>query len=141
MSAAKVGRTQQAEFGRQADLREQKAVFDSAQARNKFERVRGQQAAAIGATGLDPSSFSDLLADSVMESELEVKAIKFQGAQEAYNLRTQGAAARQSGDAAQVASYFSAAGTVASGGAKIAAGPTFQSTAIGPWRTSVQYGA
>lgn len=81
--------TNAVEFERQADLRVQKAKFDGAQAINRYNRVYGDQMAAIGKSGLDVGTFSDVIADSALESNLEVQQLKWTGDQEARNLKVQ----------------------------------------------------
>ena len=129
-------------YDQQARNREEKAKFDSAQARTKYDRHRGQTLASIGTTGFDIASFSDVFADSATESALEVKAIKYQGTVESNYLRFQGASAKYQGKAALLGSVFQAAGQVAGGFGKTAGmGPTQAAgTTVGyqPWNYQMQ---
>lgn len=105
----------------QAQLQLEKGEFDAATAARKFQRTQGQAIANIGQTGISLDSFSDVLADNVMESALEQKAIRFGAANAAANLRSQATGAAVSGTAAVIGGTFGAAGQYMAGQAKAAA--------------------
>jgi hypothetical protein len=134
------GRENQAQFEYQAALREQKGKYDAEQARNKYDRTRGQAAVNMGTTGISLASFSDVMADSAMESALEIKAIRFQAQAEAENLRAQGRAKANEGRAAFIGSVFSAIGTGLNTRAKLASmggGSGTGNVAYQPWNYQV----
>lgn len=127
----------------QAQLREEKAAFDSAQAVTKFQRVQGQAIANIGTTGIDLQSFSDVLADSAVESALEVAAIKWQGQHEADNLRFQARTQEYQAKAAMISSVFQATGQALGGAGKAYGmqGSPANGVAYQPWGYQVnRYG-
>lgn len=122
-------------YRQQAIMREEKAKFDSSQAITRFQRTQGQAIANIGTTGISIESFSDVLADSAIESALEVEAIKWQGTAEANNLRFQADAQEYQGKAAFIGSLFAAAGQVAGGVGKSMGmqGSPANGVAFKPW--------
>lgn len=102
----------------QADLQIQKGEFDAARAADKFRRTQGQAIANIGATGISLDSFGDVLADNVMESALEQKAIMYGAYSAARNLRSQASGALVSAGAAFIGGTFGAAGQYMAGQAR-----------------------
>ena len=138
----KIGDANAKAYDQAAKNREEKAKFDSEQALTKYDRTRGAAVAAIGTTGFDIASFSDVFADSATESALEVKAIKYQGTVEANYLRFQADSQRYQGNAALIGSVFQAAGQVGAGYGKsqgmnqnVAAGTT---VGYQPWNYQMQ---
>lgn len=126
----------------QAAYREEKAKYDSEQALTRYQRVRGAQVATAATTGLDIASFSDVMADSAMESALEVKAIKYQGTLEANNLRFQASGERAEATNAKSSGTWNAIGQGVSGAAKLLGQmPTNSVSTSSPWQTTVKYGA
>jgi hypothetical protein len=126
----------------QAAYREEKAKYDSAQALTRYQRVRGAQIASAASTGLDIASFSDVMADSAMESALEIKAIKYQGHLEAQNLRFQASGKRTEAENALAAGYLNAGSAVIGAAGKMAGSlPTNSVSTDSPWTTTVRYGA
>lgn len=71
-------------------------------------------ASASGLGALDPTIL-DLAGDTAAEGKYREDLIRYGGDERAAGLRTQAAASRFSGKNAQNASYFAAAGTLASG--------------------------
>lgn len=96
--------------------RQEKAKFDIERADVKYRRVTGSTVAKIGSTGVDVSSFSDVLADDAKESALEKKAIQVSADIDSANLRFQAAGQRSQGQAALVTGIFGAASSVVSAG-------------------------
>lgn len=133
------GKANAAGYRQQAILREEKAKYDSAQAITRFERTQGQAVANIGTTGLSIESFSDVLADSAVESALEVEAIKWQGHAEANNLRFQAATQEYQGKAAMISGIFSAVGQAAGGMGKAMGmqGSPMNGVGYSPWSYQV----
>lgn len=128
------------ELDRQAEIRREKAEYDVRQATTKFERLQGQTIASAATTGLSLQSFSDVLADSVMEHALEVKAIRWGGGNEARNLEGQAAGQRYNGQAAMIGGIFGAAGKLTGGLEKAysyAGGPGRGDVGIGSWAATV----
>lgn len=135
MQSAKIHSANAAALEEQAKRREIKAGFDADEARRNYRRAAGKNRAAASATGLDLSTFSDIEDDSALESALEVEAIKYGGSVDAANYRTQANIQRAEGRAAQIGGYFSAAGKLAGGAARLPnqGGSTF----VPSWSTSV----
>jgi hypothetical protein len=73
-----------------AKLAEQQAAAQADATRNKALRIRGQQQAAVGASGiaLEGSSFADAMADSDTEAELDAQTQLYNGRLQARNYRT-----------------------------------------------------
>jgi hypothetical protein len=84
----------------QAEARLEKAKFDIDTVKRAYERDRGNKLSRIGASGVDTSSFFDVLADDTGESFLERKAIQYNADAEAANLRFQAWGERQGGQSA-----------------------------------------
>lgn len=125
---------------RQAALRREKGEFDARAAETKYERFRGQTVASIGATGLSIASMGDILADSVMESQLEVNAIRWGARNESDNLLTQASGERAKGQAALIGGVFGAIGAGAKGfGNAMAMAPAGGSYTVGTgeWAATV----
>lgn len=141
IESSKIANRNAAQFDEQARLRLEKGKYDVENALNKYERTRGQAVANIGTTGIDPSSFGDVLADSLAESKMEVQAIKFGTRAEVMGLQFQANSQREQGRAAQIGSYFGAAGQVL--GAVGKAQYTSENPSAGgsagfsPWRYSI----
>ena len=139
-AGAKAHKASAAAFEQQAIMREQKGAFDAQQAIHRYDRNRGQTVASIGTTGLSLESFSDVLADSAVESALEVKAIKYGAKAEADNLRFQAAGQRVQAKTTRQAGTLSAVGTMLGAGAKAYGGAPSASTASvfsQPWSATV----
>lgn len=140
-AASKTAQVNAQSIDNQAAYREEKAKFDASQALTRYQRVRGAQIATAASTGLDIASFSDVMADSAMESALELKAIKYQGTLEANNLRFQASGQRAEAANAKGAGTWGAINAGLSGAAKIyGAMPTNSVSTDSPWTTSVSYG-
>ena len=105
---------QGAEAERQAQLRLEKGEFDVQQSQRRFNRVQGEVLAGIGTTGVDVSSFLDVLMDDAAEGALERKAIRWTAANEAHSLRVQARGMRRAGKDSITGAYFGAAGSVVS---------------------------
>lgn len=105
----------------QAYLREQKGEYDVEQADRRFRREQGKVLAGLAVSGVDASSFYDVLNDNASESALEKKTIRYGATADANNLRHQAMTTKAQGKAAFIGSIFSAAGTVASGYGKVGA--------------------
>jgi hypothetical protein len=112
---AQTARVNAAALEQQAQIRLQKGEFDADQAINKYERLAGQARANIGVTGISADSFGDVLADSAMESALEVKAIRWGAAHEAKNLQFQASVQRANAKAAKVGGIFGVLGSALKG--------------------------
>jgi hypothetical protein len=141
-NATKVANMNASALEQQAALRQEKAKFDAAQAATKFERLRGQQYALIGKSGLDTGTFSDLLADSALESALEQKQIHWTADRESDNLNFQAGSARMNGQMERQGAILSGIGKLASGAGSIAGQlPSSSVSVSSPWQTSVSYGS
>src|SRR5690348_8426391 len=108
--SAKIAERNAKQYDEQARLRLEKGKYDVENALNKYERTRGQAFANIGTTGLDPSSFSDVLADSLAESKMEVEAIKFGTRAEVMGLQFQATSKREEAGAARFGGIFGGIG-------------------------------
>lgn len=141
MESAKIANRNAAQYDEQARLRLEKGKYDVENALNKYERTRGQAFANIGTTGIDPKSFSDVLADSLAESSMEVQAIKFGTRAEVSGLQFQASSQREEAKAAKIGSYFGAAGQVLGAAGKFASAsqnPSAGGSAgFSPWRYSI----
>jgi hypothetical protein len=141
-NATKVANLNANALEQQAALRQEKAKFDAAQAATKFERLRGQQYALIGKSGLDTGTFSDLLADSALESALEQKQIHWTADRESDNLNFQAGSARMNGQMERQGAILSGIGKLAGGAGSIAGQMPSSSVSVSsPWQTSVSYGS
>ncbi len=134
-AAKKAGKQTQASYERSAKDRLEKITFDLGRADRNYRQGVGESLANIGQSGISRTSFYDVLADGASEFAIEKKNITDTGNNEARQLREQGSLAYQSGKDAQTASYFSAAGKVASAGVTIA-GSQFQP--VGTWQTTTR---
>jgi hypothetical protein len=96
--------------------------LDAGMARQEGERVAGQQKAAFGASGVDPSVGSplSLMADTRVMSELDAQNIRFNAEQEAATYRRQGRNFQRAGERARTASQYGAAGAFLGGASNIA---------------------
>jgi len=139
-------------LNKQAVERENKAAFDSANRLKKAEfdietskregvRKAGVVSAAIGGSGFDVRSFSEVLNDDAAEQAVSVAAIRYTGNLDAYEMQYQGqqegkqlragaVAQVKAGKDAKSAGYLKAAGAVVKlGGAFGSATP--QATTVG----------
>jgi hypothetical protein len=91
-----------------ANIAEQQAQSDAAAVRDKAVRLRGQQLAQTGASGIDTSGFMDAISDSDIQAELDAQNTEYNGKIKASNFRSQAAMSRESGDAALVSGLFGA---------------------------------
>jgi hypothetical protein len=138
-SQARVSETNARALETQAAYRQEKAKFDAAQVLTKYQRVRGKQIAGAAASGIDIASFSDALADSTIESALEVKAIRYQGTLEANNLLFQAAGERNEADGFRRAGTINAVAAGLQGGARLAGQIPTSTSVSSPWETSVSF--
>ena len=99
-------------FDQQAIARIEKGEFDAAQSRRRFNRQQGETIAAIGTTGVDASSFLDVLMDDASEAALEREAIRHTARAEADQLRFQGREQRRAAKGAVIGSLVGAAASV-----------------------------
>jgi len=136
ISANKTGQANQKALESQADLREQKGVYDEEQARNRYTRSRGTTIARMAGSGLDLTTFIDVLNDDAAEAATERKAIRFGAQVDAANIRFKGASSAAEGKGALVGSVFSAAGTAFAGYGKATAMRAKSSNNVSPTYSS-----
>jgi len=93
-----------------ADIAQEQAASESEAIREKAQRLRGQQIAAAGASGvaLDGSSFVDAMADSAINAELDALNAEYSGKLQSWNYRAQAKAAQESQNGALVEGIFGA---------------------------------
>ncbi len=93
-----------------AKLAEQQAAADAAATRNQAIRVRGQQRAAAGASGiaLEGSSFADAMADSDIEAELDAQTLDYNGRLQSRNYRRAAQAVRSNARGDVIGGYVGA---------------------------------
>ena len=93
-----------------ARIAQQQAAADAAATRNQAVRVRGQQRAAAGASGiaLEGSSFADAMADSDIEAELDAQIQDYNGRLQSRNYRRAGRVARSNARGDVVGGYIGA---------------------------------
>lgn len=133
-----------------ADTRLKKAAFDIETAKRNAGRKSGTVRAGISASGFSQASFSDVLADDASEAALEQAAIKYtadldayearyQGAQEARQLRSQAAGQINAASDAERAGWIRGAAGAATSLGGAFTGKTAQATTSG-WEASVSNG-
>lgn len=132
-----------------AETRMKKAAFDIETSKRAAGRQAGTVRAKVATSGFSQESFSEVLADDAAEAALEQSAIRYtaeldayearyQGQQEAKQLRAQAAGQITAGQDAKRASYING---VASATASL--GSVFQtkaSSSSSEWDTSLSYG-
>jgi len=93
-----------------ARIADQQAAADVAATRNQAVRVRGQQRAAAGASGiaLEGSSFADAMADSDIEAELDAQTQDYNGRLQSRNYRREAQAARSNARSDVIGGYAGA---------------------------------
>lgn len=88
--------------------------------KKKSQQMLGATRAAYGASGLTmEGSPLDILASSASDAELDRQNILYQGHVRAAGYENDATMSKMAGDNAMTQSYFSAAGTLLSGGAKV----------------------
>jgi hypothetical protein len=93
-----------------AKIAEQQAAADAAATRNQAVRVRGEERAAAGASGiaLAGSSFADAMADSDTEAELDAQTQEYNGRLQSRNYRRAAQVARSNASGDVIGGYFGA---------------------------------
>lgn len=99
----------------QAKQRKLKAEYDVGIAERDYRRDKGSRTAQIAASGIDPRSFDDVLADDAAEAALERQAIRYSGANDAFQLQQQSNNKRAEAASAKQGGFYAAAGAVLGG--------------------------
>lgn len=102
-------------YEQQAALRMEQAQYEIGKQDRLYRRQAGNVQAQISASGIDPRSFSDVLADDAAENKLAKDAIAWSAQNDASQLRFQAQSQRIAGRDAVRASYFGAASSIVGG--------------------------
>jgi len=104
---------------RQATAATQKAAYEEEMRREKGRKLSASQRAAAGATGITMESFSDVFAQTALDTELDALAIRYGGdigssmyKSEATGQRFTGTQAKKAGTISAGATLLTGAGTV-----------------------------
>ena len=119
---AKVAKNNAITQSRMATAAAEKGTRDEQRLRLQIAQAKGNQRAALGASGRELSgSASDLIADTAMMGELDALTLRYNAGMEAYgyevdagNSRAQSALYKQSGRTAAAGTLLTTAGSVAS---------------------------
>jgi len=103
---------------RQATAATQKAAFEEEMRREKGRKLSASQRAAAGATGITMESFSDVFAQTALDTELDALAIRYGGDIGASMYKSEAGGLRFTGTQAKKAGTISAGATLLTGAGK-----------------------
>ena len=104
---------------RQATAATQKAAFEEEMRREKGRKLSASQRAAAGATGITMESFSDVFAQTALDTELDALAIRYGGDIGSSMYRSEATGQRFAGAQAKKAGILSAGATLLTGAATV----------------------
>ena len=103
---------------RQATAATQKAAYEEEMRREKGRKLSASQRAAAGATGITMESFSDVFAQTALDTELDALAIRYGGDIESSRYKSEATGQRFAGKQAKKAGILSAGATLLTGAGK-----------------------
>jgi len=103
---------------RQATVATQKAAYEEEMRREKGRKLSASQRAAAGATGVTMESFSDIFAQTALDTELDALAIRYGGDIGSSMYRSEAVGQRFTGTQAKKAGTISAGATLLTGAGK-----------------------
>ena len=103
---------------RQATAATQKAAYEEEMRREKGRKLSASQRAAAGATGITMESFSDVFAQTALDTELDALAIRYGGDIESSRYKSEATGQRFAGTQAKKAGILSAGATLLTGAGK-----------------------
>ena len=103
---------------RQATAATQKAAYEEEMRREKGRKLSASQRAAAGATGITMESFSDVFAQTALDTELDALAIRYGGDIESSRYKSEATGQRFTGAQAKKTGILSAGATLLTGAGK-----------------------
>ena len=103
---------------RQATAATQKAAFEEEMRREKGRKLSASQRAAAGAAGITMESFSDVFAQTALDTELDALAIRYGGDIESSRYKSEAEMLRFQGKQAKRTGWITAGTTLLTGAGK-----------------------